>query len=219
MKQYFTFLSILIIIAAISVGCGSKKEKQVQGKKEAVVEKTKELTEDFKAATEALEAMKEEAEHSPENVEPINFRELIKLLPEPLPGWKIKDKADGRTQTFGSKWSYSEASQKYVKANSSIEITIKDGAYIPMLYTMFAFGSAYKEDTSEKYQKGFSKGDNKGFEEFYYNEKKGTVNLLVAKRFIIEAEGKQIENTQILHDFINKIDQKKLEELAKKKSS
>lgn len=221
MKRKFFLIEILLIIIAIAlfVSCGGKKEQpeQKEKAKSVLTEKTKDISESLNAAAEAIEAMKEEAEHSPENVQPINFKELIKLMPEPLSGWKIKDKPKGMTQTFGAKWSYSEAKQKYIKDKSSIELSIKDGAYIPMLYTMFAFSSAYSEETSEKYKKGFAKGDNKGFEEFNYNNKSGSINLLIAKRFIIEVNGEQIENNDILHNLIDKIDQKKLEELAAKK--
>lgn len=221
MKKNFFLSEIFLIIMAmvLSISCGGKKEQpeEKEKAKNVLTEKSKAISESLNAAAEAIEAMKEEAERTPENVEPVNFKELIKLMPEPFPGWKIKEKPTGKTQTYGAKWSYSEAKQIYVKDDSIIELYIKDGAYIPMLYTMFAFSSAYSEETSDKYKKGFTKGDNKGFEEYNYNNKSGNINLLIAKRFIIEANGQKIENNTILHNLIDKIDQKKLEELGTKK--
>jgi len=207
-------LILLVIFALALISCGGKKEQNAKKEETSKIDEAKEFAEGFKAASEAIQAMHEEEKKEP--VDPVNFRELISFLPSPTANWKISEKASGQTQSFGAQWKYSEVSQRYSKGDSDVVVSIKDGAYIPMLYTMFAFQSAYEQDSTEKFQKGFTVGENKGFEEFYYQDKNGKVNLLIEKRFIIEVRGDGIDSNEVLHTYLSKIDMKKLGALANK---
>jgi hypothetical protein len=213
MKKLFPVLVAILIlsIALTATNCGRKKtaEKEEPG----LFQQAKNVAKGIQAVSKTVEAAKKDEERKP--VDPVNFRELLPLLPQPINGWQANEKPSGSTQSYGQEWKFTEVAQSYTKDNSRIAIKITDGAYIPMLYTAFTFASSLEEDTTERYHKGITVGEDKGFEEYNYNNKDGKIVLLVNKRFILEISGSTIEKADILHDYLNQLDTKKLAALAK----
>lgn len=209
-KKRIRILLFVFFLSFLIITCSKKEEKS---KEESFFQQAKNFAKGVKTLSETAKAVEKQKEMKPVN--PYNFRELLPLLPEALSGWKADEKPRGSTNSYGTEWKFTEVSENYTKDNSLVSIKIVDGAYIPALYTLFLVGSSFEEDTTEHYRKGITLGDNKGFEEFYYNDKRGSLNLLVNKRFIITIEGERIEDNKILYNYLNKIDLNKLASMAK----
>lgn len=190
--------------------CSKKEEKS---KEEGFFQQAKNFAKGMKAISEAAKEAEKEKERKP--VDPYNFRELLPFLPEALAGWKADEKPRGSTNSYGTEWKFTEVSQSYRKDDSEVQVKIIDGAYIPALYTLFLVSTNFEEDTTDHYRKGITKGNDKGYEEYYYNDKSGSLHFLINKRFIIEIEGRNINDTKILHNYLDKINLKKLASLAK----
>ena len=213
-KLTSVFIGILIIAISFAiVNCGGRKEKSSEKEEPGILEKAKDVAQGFKAISKTVEAAKKEEDRKP--IDPVNFRELLPFLPPPISGWEAKEKPSGSTQSYGNQWKFSEVQQHFAKQDSTVNVKITDGAYIPMIYTAFTFASSIEEDTTERYHKGIIIGEDKGFEEYNYNNKDGKLMLLVNKRFLLELEGNKIDNTDILKDYLKQIDTKKLASLVK----
>ena len=215
MKILISILVGLLVIAIpfSLINCGGKKEKPSTKEEPGLLDKAKNMAQGLKAVGKTVEAAKQEQDKNPVN--PVNFRELLPLLPLPIAGWEATEKPSGSTQSYGKEWKFTEVQQRYTKGESNITIKITDGAYIPMIYTAFTFASSIEEDTTEHYQKGITIGEDKGYEEYNYNNKDGKLLLLASKRFIVEISGNSIDNTEILHNYLNLLDSKKLAAIAK----
>jgi len=209
-KKISMIVVLSFLLSSLMITCSRKEEKS---REESFFQQAKNFAKGVKTLSETAKAVEKQKEMKPVN--PYNFRELLPFLPEALSGWKADDKPRGSTNSYGTEWKFTEVSQSYSKDNSTVIVKIVDGAYIPALYTVFLVASSFEEDTTEHYRKEITLGDNKGFEEFYYNDKRGSLNLLVNKRFIITIDGESIGDNKILYNYLNKIDLKKLASMAK----
>lgn len=204
-----------LLAAAVVFGVGCKFGARKEQKEEAPKETGKPgFFGAVKALKEAGEAAQKMAERKP--VDPVNFRDLLAVLPEAPAGWEKEEDTDARTVQVGD-WKYSYAQQSFSAGDGKGHVTIKvtDGAYIPFLYPAFAFAAGYSEEALDHYQKGITWKGHKGVEEFWTKEKRGRITVMVAERFIVEVEGHDIENAQVLHDWLNRIHTDKMVEWAK----
>jgi hypothetical protein len=167
-----------------------------------------------KALKEAGEAAQKMAERKP--VDPVNFRDLLAVLPEAPAGWVKEGDPDARTIQLGE-WRYSYVEQSYRAQEGASHVTVKvtDGAHIPALYPAFVFASGYSEESMDHYQKGITWKSHKGVEEFWTREKHGGITVMVAERFIVEVHGHGIDGASVLHDWLNRIGTDKMVQWAK----
>ena len=145
-------------------------------------------------------------------VEPVSFRDLIALFPNPPSGWKAKE-PDGQTTSF-SGYKISQASQTYTKGDRSIKLSIVDWAYNTGLYTSFLLSADFSQESTRGYNKGIKIGDIPGREEYDSKSKDGSLSLLAEQRFFTQIEGKNI-NSEELQEWWRKIDQKEMKKLTK----
>jgi hypothetical protein len=141
-------------------------------------------------------------------VDPVNFRQLQALFPD-LPGWE-KGKPTGEKMT--SPVAFSQAEVRYTKGDSRIELKIVDSGFHPLLlapYTVF-LTSGYERETQNGYEKSTKVGDEPGWEKWNTVRKSGEVNAVVGKRFLVQAEGRSVEDIKVLHDAIDRTDLAKL---------
>jgi len=68
-------------------------------------------------------------------------------------------------------------------------------------------------DPSQRDEKSVKVGDYPGWEKWNQEGKDGELNVVVNKRFIVQIEGRGIEDTKILHDVMQRTDLKKLANL------
>jgi hypothetical protein len=222
-----TWYAALVMALVTAAACG-KSEEQKQA--EAAAQQVKDATAKFdEAATQAakqteaggaemakgLEAMAKGLAGAAsavgsdgKPVEPVSFRDLQALFPN-LPGWE-KGKPTGQKMT--APVAFSQAEVRYRKGDSRIELKIVDSGFHQLLlapYTMF-LTSGFERETQNGYEKSTKVGDEPGWEKWNTAQKSGEVNAVVGKRFLVQAEGRDVEDIKVLHDAIGKTDLAKL---------
>ncbi len=135
-------------------------------------------------------------------VDPVNFRDLQALFPD-LPGWE-KGKPTGEKMT--APIAFSQAEVRYTKGLSRIDLKIVDSGFHQLLlapYTMF-LTSGYERETENGYEKSTKVGNEPGWEKWNTVRKSGEVNAFIGKRFLVQAEGRDVEDITVLHDAIGR---------------
>jgi hypothetical protein len=149
----------------------------------------------------------------PEPVDPVNWRKLSPFLID-LKGWEARGEIDGSTVNTGT-FKMSQVERDYVRNGQKLEIQIIDGGYVPMVYAGFKAMSQFEIDTSDEYVK---KTKIKGFiaiENYHFKRKKATIMILVADRFMVQLEAREMKDTSELKAIAQLLDLKALAALAK----
>jgi hypothetical protein len=209
------------VLAVVSIGCSNARQQQQQAEtaqKQAesaqksadqVQQGAEAMAKGFADLAKSLNGAGGDAAAKP--VDPVSFKDLEALLPE-LPGWE-RDKPSGERMT--APVTYAEASVSYKKGDSEITAKITDSAFNQVLVAPLAMMLAanYSHETDSGYEKGIKVGDLPGFEKFDKDAKSGDVTVVVNKRFIVEIEGRQIDDVSVLHTALDRMDLKKLSDL------
>ena len=125
----------------------------------------------------------------------VSFRELIEYLPEPPRGWTA-DKPFGETSSFGD-YNVSQVNQTFRQGSKKVKISIFDSAFNSALYTPFLLTTEFSRESTEGYSKGIKIDNIPGREEYDYNTKQGSLNLLVDSRFLVQIDGRNIEDIDL----------------------
>lgn len=143
-------------------------------------------------------------------VDPLTIDALKNALPD-LSGWE-KGKPTG--ERMSSPVNYSEAKVTFTKGDSAVDVKIVDSALNQLLIAPFSMFLAvgYEKETDRGYEKGVKIGEYPGWERWDGEDKEGELNAIVAKRFIVQIEGRNIENMKVLHSTMENINLKKLAE-------
>ena len=139
---------------------------------------------------------------------PVDFADLQALFPD-LPGWE-KGKPTGETMT--APVAFSQAEIRYTRGDSRIDLKIVDSGFQQLLlapYAMF-LTRGYERQTQNGYEKSTKVGTDPGWEKWNATRKSGEVNAVVGRRFVVQAEGRKVEDIKVLHDVIGKTDLVKL---------
>lgn len=141
-------------------------------------------------------------------VAPLTIDSLKTALPD-LSGWE-KGKPAGERMT--SPVNYAEAKVTLTKGESAIDVKIIDSALNQILVAPFSMFLAvgYEKETDHGYEKGVKVGEYPGWEKWDSEDKEGELNVIVNKRFIVQIEGRRIENMKVLHSAMENINLKKL---------
>jgi hypothetical protein len=142
-------------------------------------------------------------------VDPVSFRDLMAVFPENLSGWE-RSKPTG--ERMSSPVNYSEANVRYTKGESSLELKITDSGLNQMLIAPFAMflTSGYEKETESGYEKSVKVGEYPGWEKWNSAGKDGELNAIVNKRFMVQVEGRNIDDPKIMHDLVAATDLRKL---------
>jgi hypothetical protein len=73
--------------------------------------------------------------------------------------------------------------------------------------------AGYEKETSDGYEKSTKVNGQPGWEKWDSSGKDGELNALVGKRFLVQIDGRGIEDTKLLHELAGKIDMAKLSTL------
>ena len=113
---------------------------------------------------------------------------------------------------LGSRPMNAEAKVTFTKGDASIDVKIVDSALNQMLvapFTMF-LAVGYEKETDHGYEKGVKVGEYPGWEKWDSEDKDGELNAIVSKRFIVQVEGRNIDNMKVLHSVMDSTNLKKL---------
>lgn len=192
------------LAVAISACGKSKEQKQAEQAAQAAGEAAK----GFEQMAKGLEAMAGGGKSDQKPVDPVSFRDMIALMPD-LDGW---EKAKPTGERMSAPFAYSMAEAAYTKGDSRIEVKMTDSGFNQLLlmpYAMF-LSAGYEKETSDGYEKSTKVNGQPGWEKWDSSSKNGELNALVGKRFLVQIEGSQVNDTKVLHELANKIDMGKL---------
>lgn len=132
----------------------------------------------------------EQKQEEPKKVDPVDFRKLKELLPEKI-GEIARSNARGEKSGFGE-MKISQATGEYSKDDneSSATLVIMDYGAIPAAAAGMASWESLDIDneSDDEYTKTVTVGDYKALETYNNKDKRGTIQLLVAKRFMVNLE-------------------------------
>jgi hypothetical protein len=128
-------------------------------------------------------------------VQPISFRELITFLPPSPRGW-TPEAAKGQTSSFGD-YTISQVKQSYSQKDKTMTVSIFDWAFNSALYLPFLFTTKFSQESTEGYNKGIQINDIPGRENYAYQTKDGSLNLLINQRFLVQIDGDNIEQNEL----------------------
>lgn len=210
---------------AVSVACGKsdaerqaeEAKKQAEAATEAAQNAAEQAGNDLAKGAEgfakAMEGMAgalagaANAANGGKAIDPVSFRDLQTALPT-LSGW-TQAKPQGERMT--SPVSFSQTEVDYTNGEQEVEVKIVDSGFNQILlapWTMF-LAAGYEKETEEGYEKSFKLGEHPGFEKWNSEDKRGELNFVVAKRFLVSVEGK-VDDAKVLHEFAEKVDTSKL---------
>jgi hypothetical protein len=136
---------------------------------------------------------------------------IMKVLPEPLPGWESKT---AQTQSMGMLGGMAGVEKEYFKPGTGDQgrkrITINIMAESPMMQGMMAmFNPAYAGAQGGKLQKIKR---NKAIVKYNPDSRSGEANVLVKKNYIVSIKGNSVDKKDLL-DYAEAVDYKGLKDL------
>ncbi len=216
-------LVVGILVLAVTAACGkSPEQKQAEETAAAVkqmadgAQKMAEGAQGAAAGAEQgmaqmMQGLQQMAQGAQGNTQPVDYEKLKELIPE-LSGWE-RSGVKGQQTTMGISVSTAEA--RYTQGDASLKLEITDTSFSKMVlapFMMFA-RAGYSERSDDGYKKGMTLAGFPGFESWEKNSKNGEVHVLVADRFIVNAEGQDVDSTEPAKQLIQAIDLKKLSTL------
>jgi hypothetical protein len=133
------------------------------------------------------------------------------VLPE-IFGWT---RGTPRGATLAAPAPFSKAEVRYERVPTTVHVEVQDTALNQVLLSGMAMflAEGYDERSADGHKKsGVYKG-HPGFEEWKREARRGEINVLVAKRFIVSAIGQRLENMNQLAEVVNALDLAKLASL------
>ena len=171
------------------------------------------------AMNEAIEAYKEKEyaeaaeslDYAKQLMMQMRSENIMKVLPEPLPGWESKT---AQTQSMGMLGGMAGVVKEYFKPGTGDQgrkrITINIMAESPMMQGMMAmFNPAYAGAQGGKLQKIKR---NKAIVKYNPDRRSGEANVLVKKSYIVSIKGNSVDKKDLL-DYAEAVDYKGLKDL------
>ncbi len=198
---------MLACLAVVFAACGSSSEqKKAEAAAEQASQSATNMAKGLEDMAKGLGALGGDPNAKP--VDPVSFRDLQATFGD-LPGWE-KGKPTG--EKMSTPVNFSRAEVNYTKGDSRIKIEISDSGFNQMLiipYSMF-LTSGYEKETESGYEKSTKVGEHPGWEKWNTENKNGELNAIVAKRFIVQVEGHQLDDVKALHTAMASVDLNKL---------
>jgi len=209
-------LSVLFVASVVSAACGkSEAEKQAEQmaaetKKaaEAVAEAAKTAQADGGAdMAKAMQGMAAALSGKGPDGKPVELASIDGLkgaLPK-VSGWEM---SNPKGERMTSPFPFAQAETEYRKGDSEIQMKVVDTGFAQMMiapWTMM-MASGFSRETDDGYEKATTIGGNPGFEKWNKTSKRGELNILVNKRFMVSIEGDNLSDIKTLHDFAGNVD-------------
>lgn len=216
------FAAVSLSFVAIT-GCKSPEQRAAENAATKLEEASKTLAEKTEAGTanlgDAMAAMGAaiNAGNAGKKVETVDYRELKEMLPESLPGMKRTDATGEKTAAMGMQVSHAEGKYSGDKGES-LTLKITDIGSMSGLAGMATYAWANVEVDRENdsgYEKTTSFNGFKAHEKYDKSAKSGEFSALVGNRFVVEADGYNID-MDALKGALGKVDLRKLEGMKNK---
>lgn len=199
--------SALLSFCLLMLACGNKeKEESTAGTGES--NSPKGMMESLTEAQNQLQKMSEG-----KSVDPINFRELQKVLPEKAGRYEKVDFSGSTSGTMG--FNVSVAKAEYSGPDDArIEVDLTDAGGLgqaTMAFAAWSMATIDQEDSRGYERTGQFKGY-KSYEKYEKSLNRSEVSLFIENRLILVARGKNID-VDGLKDFLSKLDLSKFKSL------
>lgn len=187
------FLVLLVIsVSFLFFSCGEKKT-------ESPLDELKDKAKDMENLGNQMKELSEGVTEG-KKVNPVDFRELKSLLPENVGSFNRTNIEGEKVNAMGMNISHADANYSDKDGAQSIDLKITDLGSVSGLSGLAAYGWYMVDIDKENetgYEKTFTYKGNKGYEKYDNQGKYGELSVLVAKRFIIEANGNSVSMDQI----------------------
>ena len=212
------------VLAVVLAGCGKKEGQKQSSQSTQPAQATKTQAAAGEAAP-AASSTPDYAKMTEQNrqalaqanqgkvVEAVSGATLKDLLPADLPGMKRTSASGERSQAMGVDVSTAEGQYDAADgqgASVSIKLTDVGNMSGPVRMGMASWAMAqYSRETDTGYEKTTTFNGYKAFEEYRTQDKRGTVRVWVADRFIVEIDGNNV-TMDSLKQMLGKLDFRKL---------
>ena len=213
-------IAVVIVALMFATACGkSAEEKAVEQAAEDLKKATEAMAEaaakqgtaaaaqgtaDMAKAMQGMAAAFSGTGADGKPVNPVSFQTLQTQLPK-VSGWDMRDPR-GERMTMPMAYSQSEA--RYRKGDSSVDVKIMDTGAAPMLVAPWSMmlATGYSKESSDGYEKATTIGGNPAVEKWDSRNKRGELNILLGKRFMIVVEGHRLSDIKDLEAFTSALD-------------
>lgn len=141
-------------------------------------------------------------------VDVLPFEKLGEAFPD-VSGWK---RGEVRGESRNMPFAMSEASATYESGDSEVKLEVIDTALNQMIlapFSMFLVQN-YSERSSDGYKKGVTFKGQPALEEVNHRNKSGELTVIIAKRFIVHARGRNVADVEPARTVLDKMDFAKL---------
>mgnify|MGYP001157990760 CR=1 FL=1 len=216
-------LSAVMMAAVFTVACGkSEAEKQAEAATKAAEEIAKAAqgvadaaakqgtaaagqgAADMAKAMQGMAAAFSGTGADGKPVSPVAFQTLQTQLPK-VSGWEM-DEPRGERMTMPMPFSQIEAD--YRKGDANVDVKIVDTGMAQMLVAPWAMmiAAGYSRESSDGYEKATTIGGNPAVEKWDKGDKRGELNILVGKRFMVTIEGSALSSIADVNAFASAMD-------------
>lgn len=201
-------LAAVLVYGAMACG-GRAPQQQAQQQAQKDTETgpgLQQMAKGFEAMAKSMKEIEAMSKEAP--VDPVDYKALEAFLPD-LPGW---EKGEIEGEKVSAPLAISKTNVSYTKDDASIRVEITDSAHSQMFMAPFIvfLSTDYARESSSGYEKSIRIGNHQGWETYHRDGKEASVNLLVAKRYLVSLTGNGIEDTKVLRDAIGRIDLSRL---------
>jgi len=210
MNRTWCLAAVVAVCAALSA-CGGKREQQkeaesLQKSAEAMQKNADSMSKGAQEMARGMEALSKGLAADPgvKPVDPVSFRDLQAVMPDVV-GWE-KGSPTGERMT--SPFSFSQASVTYKKGDAEIEQKILDSGFNQLLFTPFTMfmAAGYEKQTQEGFERSVNVAGNPGWEKWDKGSRNGELAVVVGKRFLVQLEGRGVDDVKTLHTVLDQTD-------------
>ena len=208
------YVAVVIAVSTLAA-CGGKSEQQkaaeeLQKSAEAMQKNADSMSKGAEDMAKGMEAMARglAGDSDVKPVDPVSFKDLQTVMPD-VAGW---EKASPTGERMTSPFSFSQASVTYKKGDVEIEQKIMDSGFNQLLFTPFTMfmAAGYEKETQEGFERSVNVAGNPGWEKWDKGSKNGELAVVVGKRFLVQLEGRGVDDVKTLHTVLDQTDLTKL---------
>lgn len=215
------FLVATLSLTLATVACGKsdqqKAAEQLQQSAQELQKNSGDMQKGAEEMAKGFEAMARGlagatgADPNVKPVEPVSFRDLQTVLPA-VSGW---EKGNPTGEKMTAPFAFSQASITYTKGDAEIEAKVMDSGFNQLLFAPFAMmmAAGYEKETQDGFERSLMVGTNPGWEKWDKGTKNGELSVVVGKRFLVQLEGRGLDDVKVLRAVLDQADLKKLEGL------
>lgn len=194
---------LIVMLGAGLTGCGQSEEaRKAEEAQEAATKAAEDMAKGLEGLARAMGDAAGGGDTTP--VDPVFFRDLESLLPE-VSGW-TRETPRGERMTSPVPFSQTETS--YESGDARIDAKIVDSGFNQLLMAPWAMflAAGYERETSDGFERSLEIDGHPGFERWDSGNRSGELNLVVAKRFLVTIEGRDIDDPKVMHEFVRGMD-------------